>query len=349
MYFARVYYTGDGETTNFAIPFPYIKKDHLHVLVKNRGELSYAVTTWSLNSASIIAITTAPTLEASVLIYRETPKETRIVQYSDNSYLTMADMDMDSTQHFFVMQELSDLFGVTSGESNTAAEIASSASMAAELAATAAAEAVALVGTFTNTINEAAAAASGTATAALSAALAAQAAAEAAAADAADISLAVEDSSHGHANKSVIDRFTESTEGQLLYNGGGFAQASDIDELLDDIDSLAVQTSFLQPLKTVGVPQESVGATLTKFKRNEMSAVTAGTFYLPVCDADEWVELRLVPGAGLHTLDFKTVAGRALGKPDGTTVDTSTYVATEYNRSVKLVAVGTSLFVLEGN
>lgn len=102
-----VQYTGDGSTTTFAVPFPYIAQSHIQVKVD--GVLKTAPTDYTFPTTSTLQFPTAPLNGLIVEIRRVTPRIERLVDFQDASTLTEATLDQDSNQNFFVAQEAFDL------------------------------------------------------------------------------------------------------------------------------------------------------------------------------------------------------------------------------------------------
>lgn len=96
-------YTSDGSNRNFNVPFQYLSKPHIEVRLD--GVITQAYT-W-LND-STIQLNSAAASGVVVELRRNTPKETRLVNFQDASVLTEKDLDVDSEQCFFVAQEAID-------------------------------------------------------------------------------------------------------------------------------------------------------------------------------------------------------------------------------------------------
>lgn len=96
-------YTGNGSTTQFNIPFDYIRKEHIVAYV------NYTLTsafTWV--NASTIQFATAPGAGVRVEVRRLTPLPNNLVDYTDGSTLVAADLDTSNNQHLYKEQELDD-------------------------------------------------------------------------------------------------------------------------------------------------------------------------------------------------------------------------------------------------
>lgn len=89
---------------NFAVSFPFISRDHVHVYV-NATEIDADTITW-VNDA-LITLATAPANAAEVLIRRETSREELTVNFQDGPR-TAAKLNLAQTQRMYVEQELQD-------------------------------------------------------------------------------------------------------------------------------------------------------------------------------------------------------------------------------------------------
>jgi hypothetical protein len=145
MALSYIKYSGDGATTNFAVPFAYIDKTHVHVLVSD------VVTTFTWVNDSTIQISPAPAVGVlNVHIYRETPSLIPIVDFYDT------DQDLQSLQILYVQQENTDtmadvlateaalLSALAEADADAAAAAASAAAALASQTAAAASAAAAL-------------------------------------------------------------------------------------------------------------------------------------------------------------------------------------------------------------
>ena len=101
-FLAQVSYTGNGSTTQYSITFPYI--DVTHVKAYLNGTLTSAYTI----SSSTLTFTTAPANGVVIRIERETPNDTRLVDFTDGSVLTEQDLDRSADQNFYIAQEITD-------------------------------------------------------------------------------------------------------------------------------------------------------------------------------------------------------------------------------------------------
>jgi hypothetical protein len=103
MAYSYTVYTGNGSTTQYAVAFGYIRREHVYARVNNVA----ASFTWVNNS--LIQMDTAPANGATVRVYRETPLSAPLVDFADGSTLVAADLDTNATQSIYTQQELDDL------------------------------------------------------------------------------------------------------------------------------------------------------------------------------------------------------------------------------------------------
>lgn len=105
MAYSYISYIGNGVTTQYAVPFAYIRREHVTAQVNG----SPATFTWVNDST--IQLTTAPADGAEVRLRRITPVDLPLADYTDGSSLTAADLDINNLQHLYTEQELSDAVG----------------------------------------------------------------------------------------------------------------------------------------------------------------------------------------------------------------------------------------------
>jgi len=111
--YSYVQYTGNGATSSYTFPFPYISADHVKVYVNGVAAI------YSLLNANTVTITPTPTSGAVILIQRETPKDTPIVNFTDGSVLLERDLDLLSLFDLYIAQEASDRVAQTISEDLT--------------------------------------------------------------------------------------------------------------------------------------------------------------------------------------------------------------------------------------
>jgi len=101
-YLARVSYTGNGSTADYALPFTYIASSHIYAWLDNVATTAFTI------SGSTLTFTTAPSNSVAILIKRVTPTDARLVDFTDGSVLTESDLDQSADQNFYIAQESSD-------------------------------------------------------------------------------------------------------------------------------------------------------------------------------------------------------------------------------------------------
>jgi hypothetical protein len=100
--YSQVTYTGNGSTTSYAIPFSYIDSTHIKAFLN--GTITSAFTV----NVATLTFTTAPANGVTIRIERQTPIDVKLVDFSDGSVLTEADLDRATNQNFFISQEITD-------------------------------------------------------------------------------------------------------------------------------------------------------------------------------------------------------------------------------------------------
>lgn len=102
MAYSYINYTGNGSTTQFSVPMPYIRKEHVYVYVNNVAQ-SF---TW-VNTTTVL-LASAPANGAAVQVRRITPVLLPLVDFTDGSTFVAADLDVSNLQHLYIEQELDD-------------------------------------------------------------------------------------------------------------------------------------------------------------------------------------------------------------------------------------------------
>jgi hypothetical protein len=104
MALSYVTYTSDGSATEFNVPFGYLARSHVHVLVDGEETAAFS---WS--SDTLIDLDAAADEDLTVKVYRDTPIDARLVNYINGSVLNSeTELDVDSLQLFYLIQELQD-------------------------------------------------------------------------------------------------------------------------------------------------------------------------------------------------------------------------------------------------
>jgi len=97
-----VQYTGNGATTNYAIPFSYLDSSHIKVRVNG------VITAFTLLNSSTVQISPAPLAGTIIDIRRETPKDSAPVNFTDGSVLLEKDLDLLAAFNLYTAQESAD-------------------------------------------------------------------------------------------------------------------------------------------------------------------------------------------------------------------------------------------------
>jgi len=140
-------YAGNGSTTTFSVPFPYLLKAHVKVYLGFNildgtfsTELADGVG-FSWTSSSQIQAATAPAAGQVLTVIRQTPNATRLVDWQDGSNLIADDLDTADLQNLYVVQEQQDRNDSGIIQSTNAINAATAAVATANTAAAAAAAA----------------------------------------------------------------------------------------------------------------------------------------------------------------------------------------------------------------
>lgn len=102
MAFSFQQYVGDGVTTLFNVPFPYLLQSDVTVKVNN------VVTAYTWNTSSQISVVPAPVNGAVVEVRRSSNRSTLNVNFQDGSVLGKLDLNNDGTQLLYIAQEAFD-------------------------------------------------------------------------------------------------------------------------------------------------------------------------------------------------------------------------------------------------
>ena len=154
-------YAGNGSTTSFAVPFPYLLKAHVHVylgfnLLDGTFTTELAETTgFTWTSGTAIQAVAAPTSGQTLTVVRQTPNSQQVVQYQDGSTLIADDLNTSDLQNLYVVQEQQDRNDSGITQSTAAKTAATTATTAATAATTAANTATSTANTALSTANTA--------------------------------------------------------------------------------------------------------------------------------------------------------------------------------------------------
>lgn len=154
-------YAGNGATTTFSVPFPYLLKAHVK-LYTGYNILTGAYTSqltegtdYSWSSGTQVQATTAPANGVTLTILRDTPDSSQLVPWQDGSNLIAADLNTADLQNLYVVQEQQDRNDAGAAAAVAAQTAANSATTAANAATTAANTATASAAAATTAANNA--------------------------------------------------------------------------------------------------------------------------------------------------------------------------------------------------
>ena len=119
MPFAEDSYTGDGSTREFNISFAYIEESHIKVALDEANITAFTVdtstspkkvvlTALSGSATSTQETTGAPKTGVAIVVYRDTPLNNPVVDYTDGSTLIADDLDTSNKQWLYLLQEQDD-------------------------------------------------------------------------------------------------------------------------------------------------------------------------------------------------------------------------------------------------
>ena len=119
--YATDVYSGTGSQVEFAVTFPFIQRDQVHVYRCETGYVDVELTQTSgvpvgdefqWQSNILIQVGTAPSTEQTLKIKRITPVDQQLVQWDNGSYLVAADLNTADLQLLYLIQEQDDRFEV---------------------------------------------------------------------------------------------------------------------------------------------------------------------------------------------------------------------------------------------
>ncbi len=133
MAFSYAQYAGNGSTTTFSVPFPYLLKAHVKVYtgfnIINGTFTSLLVdgTDYTWTSATQLQTTVAPANGVTLTILRDTPDSSQLVPWQDGSNLIAGDLNTADLQNLYVVQEQQDRNDAGITQSTTAINNANTA------------------------------------------------------------------------------------------------------------------------------------------------------------------------------------------------------------------------------
>jgi hypothetical protein len=91
-------YTGDGSTTSYTFPFPYIYQDHVDVFVDT------VAVAFAFESGNTVTLSPPPADGAAIRIQRTTSRDP-VVDFQDNTPLSEEELDLLQLQSVYIAQE----------------------------------------------------------------------------------------------------------------------------------------------------------------------------------------------------------------------------------------------------
>lgn len=99
-----VTYAADGVSTGpYTIPFPYIAQSHVKCKVDGNEVLNPSI--WYFATDSTVVFRNAVPDGSAIYFYRQTPGDTRLVDFQNGAVLTEQDLDLAIDQVFYLAQE----------------------------------------------------------------------------------------------------------------------------------------------------------------------------------------------------------------------------------------------------
>lgn len=111
-----IIYQGDGSTTDFAVPFDYLRKSFVRVFLDRSKELVGGATSDVTSDYYFVDPTTirlrkiVPTVNQTITIRRYTSGTDRVASFRDGSVLYAKDLDTSQVQAFHIAEEARDIF-----------------------------------------------------------------------------------------------------------------------------------------------------------------------------------------------------------------------------------------------
>lgn len=110
-----IIYQGDGSTTDFAVPFDYLRKSFVRVILDSTTELKGGSSTdtsvdyYFVDATTIRLRKIVPTTTQTITIRRYTSVQERVASFRDGSVLYAKDLDTSQVQAFHIAEEARDV------------------------------------------------------------------------------------------------------------------------------------------------------------------------------------------------------------------------------------------------
>lgn len=134
-------FSGDGVTTDWNINFTggYLRRAHVKGIVTNADGTETLRTLTISDPADFIGpnqirVSPAAVVGEVVVLFRDTPKDLPLVDFSDGSLISEKNLDLIVQQAVFIAAEMVDKFGETDGRTTIALDTAQLAALSADIA-----------------------------------------------------------------------------------------------------------------------------------------------------------------------------------------------------------------------
>lgn len=102
-----VTYPADGTVGTFAVPFPYLAREHVKVEI---GGVQLAASDYTWTTAAAVSIDPPPEEGVAVRVFRKTTT-IPLTEYQRGAVLTKEDLEVDQRQALYLIEELEDIRG----------------------------------------------------------------------------------------------------------------------------------------------------------------------------------------------------------------------------------------------
>jgi hypothetical protein len=146
--FSYAQYAGNGSTTTFSVPFPYLLKAHVklytgfNILTGTFATELTEGTDFNWTSGTQVQVTVAPASGVTLTILRDTPDSSQLSSWQDGSNLIADDLNNADLQNLYVVQEQQDRNDAVSVQSSEAIAVANAATASSNAAASTAGSAL---------------------------------------------------------------------------------------------------------------------------------------------------------------------------------------------------------------
>jgi len=112
-YYAYDKYSAAAGQTEFAISFPYLREEHVQVILNSVVQLEGV--DFEFTSPTLVEMVDPCDAGDELVIYRASSPDERLIDYVAGSVITEDDLDIDSLQAFYLAQEAHDLVALNLG------------------------------------------------------------------------------------------------------------------------------------------------------------------------------------------------------------------------------------------